>query len=68
MSDNKKLSQTKLFKAAIGVPILGSLALGYVLHTYEDAPKLLADFWTTFKIPMTIGFIRKIDTSPHDLL
>ncbi|MGR4988775.1 hypothetical protein ACPV3U_04270 [Vibrio rotiferianus] len=55
MSDNKKLSQTKLFKAAIGVPILGSFALGYVLHTYEDAPKLLADFWTTFKIPMTIA-------------
>lgn len=55
MSDNQKLSQTKLFKAAIGVPILGSLVLGYVLHTNEDAPKLLADFWTTFKIPMTIA-------------
>jgi hypothetical protein len=55
MTDNKKLSQTKLFKAAIGVPLLGSFALGYVLYTSEDAPKLLADFWTTFKIPMTIA-------------
>ena len=55
MTDNKKLSQTKLFKAAIGVPLLSSFALGYVLYTSEDAPKLLADFWTTFKIPMTIA-------------
>ncbi len=55
MSDNKKLSQTKLFKAAIGVPILGSLEFGYVLHCYEDAPQLLANFWTTYKIPMTIA-------------
>ncbi|OOE83493.1 hypothetical protein BZG73_11585 [Salinivibrio siamensis] len=55
MSDNKKLSQTKLFKAAIGAPILVSIVLGYVLYTYEDVPKLLADFWTTFRIPMTIA-------------
>ena len=55
MSDNKKLSQTKLFKAAIGVPIIGSIALGYVLYSYEDAPQLLANVWTTYKIPMTIA-------------
>lgn len=55
MSDNKKLSQTKLFKAAIGVPILGSLALGYVLHSYDDASLLISDLWTTYKIPMTIA-------------
>lgn len=55
MSDNKKLSQTKLFKAAIVIPVLGSLALGLLIYTHEDMPKLLSDFWTVYKIPMTFA-------------
>ncbi|MCX8904290.1 hypothetical protein [Vibrio parahaemolyticus] len=55
MPDNKKLSETKLFKAAIGVPLSASIVVGLVLYACKDAPQLLADFWTTYKIPMTIA-------------
>ncbi|QUM76177.1 hypothetical protein HWV00_08060 [Moritella sp. 24] len=55
MPENKKLYQTKLFKIAIGFPIVLAITVGLAIHFCTDAPQFLADIWGNYKIPMTIA-------------
>ncbi|WP_107352785.1 hypothetical protein [Shewanella algae] len=54
MSDNTKLSQTKLFWTAIGVPAFIALLIGLAIYCNNDTASLLAGLLDKYKIPITI--------------
>lgn len=53
--DNRKLSQTKLFIAAIAIPLVIAILTSLAIHYCKDASQFLVDIWANYKIPMAIA-------------
>jgi hypothetical protein len=53
--DNRKLSQTKLFIAAMTIPLVIAIFTSLAIYYSKDASQFLVDFWTNYKIPMAIA-------------